>query len=92
MLLDSGEPEDVANEIEARKAFIAHVQLMAREKKSRIYGLMVYSFKQRLEELDKLLTSMEDGLADESKTVPDIQTALERMKNNEVMFFFIYGC
>ena len=87
MILDSGEPEDITNEIEARKAFISHVQRMAREKRSRIYGLMIYSFKQRFDELNKLLIDIEDGLADESRTMPDIQTALEGMKNNEVILF-----
>lgn len=84
MILDSGEPDDITNEVERRKAFIAHVQVMAREKKSRLYGLMVYSFKQRLDELDRLLSNIEEGLQDETTAASDLQRTLDRLKNNEV--------
>ena len=84
MILEQGEAEDIWKEIEARKAFIRRVKLMVREKKLRIYGLMVYSFMQRFDQLDKLLTNIEEGVTEEQKAIPDIQTALERMRNNEV--------
>jgi len=83
MILESGEPEDIYKEIELRREFIRHVQLIAREKKPRIYGLMVYSFLQRFDELNKLLTNIEDGVNDEKGVNQDIQAVLEQMRNNE---------
>ena len=85
MILESGEPEDIYKEIELRREFIRHVQLIAREKKPRIYGLMVYSFLQRFDELNKLLTNIEDGVNDEKGVNQDIQAVLEQMRNNEVI-------
>ena len=84
MILDTEEPDEIWKEIEARKGFIKQVQMMAREKKSRIYGLMVYSFIQRFEELDKVLTSIEEGHTGKKSSVSDIPTASERIRNNEV--------
>ena len=84
MILEHGEADDIWKEIENRKAFIRRVKLMAREKKQRIYGLMVYSFMQRFDQLDKILTNIEEGVTEEQKVTPDIQTALERIRSNEV--------
>ena len=85
MVLETGEPEDITNEIETRKLFIDHVQRLAREKRSRIYGLMVYTFKRRIGELDKLLQNIEGGLTDHSSTTITIPNALEFMRENEVL-------
>ncbi|XP_065057845.1 utrophin-like isoform X2 [Rhopilema esculentum] len=83
MVLETGEPEDITKEIETRKLFIDHVQRLAREKRSRIYGLMVYTFKRRVGELDKLLGNIEEGLTDNSSTTIMIPNALEYMRENE---------
>eukprot|EP00112_Aurelia_sp_Birch-Aquarium-sp1_P004243 Seg1478.15 transcript_id=Seg1478.15/GoldUCD/mRNA.D3Y31 product="hypothetical protein" protein_id=Seg1478.15/GoldUCD/D3Y31 len=83
MILESGEPDDIMREIEKRNVFINHVQQMAREKRSRIYGLMVYTFKRRIEELDNLLSSIEEGLKEETESSQDIQSVLGKIKNNE---------
>ena len=84
MILESGEPDDIMREIENRNVFINHVQQMAREKRSRIYGLMVYTFKRRIEELDNLLSSIEEGLKEETESSQDIPSVLAKIKNNEV--------
>ena len=84
MILESGEPDDIMREIENRNIFINHVQQMAREKRSRIYGLMVYTFKRRIEELDNLLSSIEEGLKEETESNQDIPSVLAKIKNNEV--------
>eukprot|EP00794_Sanderia_malayensis_P000431 gene431-1072_t len=84
LILETGEGDDITKEIQHRRVFINHVQQLTREKKSRLYGLLVYTFKQRIEEFDKNLTSIEaNSQEDGTGMSTDLKTVIERTKNVE---------